>query len=277
MKRFWKIVSIALICGMLSTPQIDARGRSNSSPSRSERSNVSRGNTSRPSGNRNSAPKPGGNNGYRPGGDNHNKGPKPGNNNNRPGVNNNHGNHAPAPKPNYGNRPHHAPQGHVSRPHCPPARPYHRPTPPPTFRPHSGCPVLRSIVGITFGTALNLSLDYLNRNGYTVYSYGNDIVYLRNINQYGYIWPDATLYYTTTGLSGSQFMYSTNYYDRSRYNMVYNTLVNQYGSPVSVENVSNGVVATWWGYDGQYVSLEYRPIYTNNGQLRYFTTLSLGV
>ncbi len=240
MKRFWKIVSIALICGALATPQLDARGRNNSG-NRSERTH---------------APKPVNNNGYRPGGNHHH-----------------HGNHH-APKPGYVHSHNHR---HVHRPHCPPPRPYHRPTPPPSFRPHSGCPVLRSIVGITFGTALNLSLDYLNRNGYTVYSYGNDIVYLRNINQCGYIWPDATLYYTTTGLSGSQFMYSTNYYDRSRYNMVYNTLVNQYGSPVSVENVSNGVVATWWGYDGQYVSLEYRPIYTNNGQLRYFTTLSLGV
>lgn len=228
MKRIWKIVSIALICGILTVPQIDARGRNNSS--------------------------------QRPGGHNHIGSPqKPSN-----------------PKPNYSHS--HAPQrGHVTRPHCPPTRPYHRPTPPPSFRPHSGCPVLRGILGITFGTTLNISIDYLNRHGYSVYGYGSDVVYLRNVNQYNYLWPDATLYYGVSGLTGSQFMYSTNYYDMTRYNMVYNTLTSQYGAPISIRNITNGVVATWWGYDNQYVSLEFRPIYTNNGQLRYFTTLSFGI
>ena len=166
---------------------------------------------------------------------------------------------------------------HVSRPHCPPPRPYHRPVPPPSFRAYHGCPVLRSIVGITFGTAINLSLDYLNRNGYTVHGYGNDVVYLRNISQYGYNWPDATLYYSSHGLVGSEFVYSTSYNSRSRYNSVYNTLYNQYGAPISVDSSANGVTVTWWGYDNQYVSLDYHPIYTNNGQLRYVTTLSMGM
>ena len=91
------------------------------------------------------------------------------------------------------------------------------------------------------------------------------------------MWPDATLYYGVNGLTGSQFMYSTNYNSRSRYDSVYNTLYGQYGAPISVQNTSNEINATWWGYDGQYISLEYRPIYTNNGQLRYITTLSLGM
>ena len=137
--------------------------------------------------------------------------------------------------------------------------------------------MLRSIVGITFGTAINLSLDYLNRNGYTVHGYGNDVVYLRNISQYGYNWPDATLYYSSHGLVGSEFVYSTSYNSRSRYNSVYNTLYNQYGAPISVDSSANGVTVTWWGYDNQYVSLDYHPIYTNNGQLRYVTTLSMGM
>lgn len=300
MKRFWKIVSIALICGALATPQIDARGRNNNGNNRSVNASASRSNTSRPNANKNKAPKPNNNapkpdgSSSRPGG-NQNNAPKPGNNNSRPGGNqgNNHnapkpgnnnfrpdgnrgnnrpnpGNHnpKPAPKPNY---------GHAVRPHCPPPRPYHRPTPPPSFRPYSGCPVLRSVFGITFGTAINLSLDYLYRNSYDVLSYGNDVVYLRNVSQYGYTWPDATLYYGSNGLTGTQLIYSTSYNSRSRYNNVYNTLYNQYGAPISVQNTSNGIVATWWGYDNQYVSLEYHPSYTNNGQLRYFTTLSFGV
>lgn len=270
MKKIWRILSIAIICGALSAPQIEARGRNNNSGNRSERTSSSRGNASRPSVNRNNnAPKP--SNNSRPGVNKGNHAPKPGNKNGyRPGVNK--GNHAP--KPSYGHS--HKP-GHVYRPHCPPPRPYYRPTPPPTFRPYHGCPVLRSVFGITFGTAINISLDYLYRNSYNVNGYGNDVIYLRNVNQYGYLWPDATLYYGVGGLTGTQLMYSTNFYDRGRYNNVYRTLVNQYGSPISVQNISNGIIATWWGYDNQYVSLEFRPIYTNNGQLRYFTTLSLGI
>lgn len=316
MKRFWRIVSIALICGALASPQLDARGRNNnnsprsttSRSSNSPRSNSGRNNSprqnsnnnSRPGGNHNT-PKPGGNNNNapKPGGNNNNT-PKPGGNHNtpRPGGNNHNaprpgGSSHHAPKPNHhaphpgnhnapkpGSNHYHAPNhghGHVHRPHCPPPRPYHRPTPPPSFRPYHGCPTFRGVFGITFGTAINISLDYLYRNSYSVYGYGNDVIYLRNVNQYGYMWPDATLYYGSGGLTGSQFMYSTNYYDRGRYNMVYNSLVGQYGAPISVQNTSNGITATWWGYDGQYVSLEFHPAYTNNGQLRYFTTLSFGM
>ena len=356
MKRFWRIVAIALICGALTTPQLEARGRNDrgnsSTENRSSQSasrpngggnkesrpagsnnNVSKpgnnnnsnapkpgnsnvgNNNSRPDNNSN-APKPGnnniGNNNNRP--DNNSNAPKPGNNNvgnnnnrpdnnpqkpsgniNAPGGNNNnhagqppHGNNnAPRPGNDHAARPsqpgHNAPSHnngpshhHIDRPHCPPARPYYRPTPPPTFRPHSGCPVLRTILGISFGTSINLSIDYLNRNGYSVSGYGNDVVYLRNVSQLNYTWHDATLYYDAYGLTGSQFMYSTNYNSTTRYNNVYNTLYNQYGAPVSYNNTYSEMTATWWGYDGQYVSLEYRPIYTNNGQLRYFTILSFG-
>lgn len=308
MKRFWRIVSIALICGALASPQVDARGRSGNNNSRSttsrtsnsprsgsSRSNAPRqsnnnapkpsnNNNSRPGGN-NNAPKPGGNNSRpsnnasRPGGNNN--APKPGGNNHNASRPNNHNNHAPnhgapnhhAPKPNH-HAPHHSP---VHRPHCPPPRPYHRPVPPPSFRPYHGCPTFSTIFGITLGTTINLSLDYLARNSYNVYGYGDDVIYLRNVNQYGYSWPDATLYYESNRLVGTQLIYSTSYYDHGRYNNVYHSLTNQYGNPVSVQNSSNGMTATWWGYDGQYITLDFRPSYTSNGQLRYFTTLSFGM
>ena len=283
MKRFWRIVSIALICGALASPQVDARGRSGNNNSRSTtsrtsnspRSGSSRSNAPRQS--NNNAPKPGNNNNSRPGGNNHNASRPNGHINHAP----NHGapnHHAPkpnhhAPKPN-----HHAPHhGHVHRPHCPPPRPYHRPVPPPSFRPYYGCPTFSTIFGITLGTTINLSLDYLARNSYNVYGYGDDVIYLRNVNQYGYSWPDATLYYESNRLVGTQLIYSTSYYDHGRYNNVYHSLTSQYGNPVSVQNSSNGMTATWWGYDGQYITLDFRPSYTSNGQLRYFTTLSFGM
>jgi hypothetical protein len=40
--------------------------------------------------------------------------------------------------------------------------------PPPSFRPHHGCPVLRGILGLTFGTTINISLNYLLNGGYVV-------------------------------------------------------------------------------------------------------------
>ena len=291
MKRFWKIVSIALICGALVSPQLEARGRNDRGNSRTEhrsgqssasRSNRGNNKASHSKKDNNVSTQRGNNNHQRPSGAvsnnrgrNHNDMRQPQRGNNHSSHNNH--NHAVRPPQHHHSAPSHNHHHHVSRPHCPPPRPYHRPVPPPSFRAYHGCPVLRSIVGITFGTAINLSLDYLNRNGYTVHGYGNDVVYLRNISQYGYNWPDATLYYSSHGLVGSEFVYSTSYNSRSRYNSVYNTLYNQYGAPISVDSSANGVTVTWWGYDNQYVSLDYHPIYTNNGQLRYVTTLSMGM
>ena len=184
----------------------------------------------------------------------------------------------PAPRPGVGH-PSRPARPHVAAPvrhQRPPMRPYSRPLPPPSFRPHHGCPVIHGILGLTFGTAIGLSLDYLYNGGYTVDSYSNDVVYLRNVSAMSYVWPDATLRYTSAGLASSHFMYSTSYYDLTRYNSLYDSLVAQYGSPVNYEAVNNGYVATWFGYDNGYISLEYGPQYTTGGHLRYFTTLTFG-
>ena len=155
-------------------------------------------------------------------------------------------------------------------------RPWVRPVPPPSWRPYRGCPVVGGILGITFGTAIGVSLDYLYGGGYTVDGYGPDVVYLRNVSQMSYIWPDATLYYGTGGFDRSQFVYSTGAYDMSRYNNVYNNLVLQYGSPVNYVNNGNGFTATWFGSGNGYISLHFGPNYTTGGQLRYYTTLTFG-
>lgn len=80
------------------------------------------------------------------------------------------------------------------------ARPHYRPTPPPAWRPRRGLPVIRGILGLTFGAAFNVSLDYLYNSGYTVDGYGNNIVYLRNVPAMNYIWTDGALYYGNGGL-----------------------------------------------------------------------------
>lgn len=148
--------------------------------------------------------------------------------------------------------------------------------PPRSWRPYHGCPTFSSILGITFGTALGISLDYLYNHGYTVDSYGNDVVYLRDINEMAFFWPDAALYYGPLGLQRSEFIYSTGYYDLGRYNSLYNSLVAKYGAPVNLSRATNSYAATWFGYNNGYITIEYRPMYTNAGSLRYYTTLTFG-
>lgn len=254
-------------------------------------------------GNNNNGHRPGnngGNNGHRPG--NNNPG-RPGNNNNghRPGNNggNNNGHrpgnngHNPG-RPGHGGynpgRPHrpggdyrpnrpHRPTVIVPphRPHRPPMRPWSRPVPPPSWRPRPAAPVIASILGITFGTAINMSLDYLINRGYTIDGYGNDAVYLRDVNEMSYYWPDATLYYGAGGLARSEFLYSTSYPDPMRYNSLYTRFNRTYGPPINIVRTSGVLSATWFAPNRGYVTIDYRSQYSLGGELRYFTTLTFGL
>ena len=133
-------------------------------------------------------------------------------------------------------------------------RPIHRPVPPPAWRPAPGARAFAGFLGITLGTAINISLDYLYNNGYTVDGYGSDVVYLRNVNELNMIWPDATLHYGPGGLIASQCLYSTPYYDLSR----------------------SGTFSTWFGPNGSYIQLEYKPMSTPGGYYGYYTILQFG-
>ena len=300
MKRLITLVSVVLLSTTLVCTTGQSRGRSNSSTrpatsapqnrpgnmggssSTSSRGGSHSNNGSRPGGN-NSRPD---NNGYRPGGNNNrpdNNGYRPGGNNSRP----DHGYHPggyrpgtshtrPTPPPPRDHRYcyHNTPP---YRPYMPCNRTWRRPTPPPSWRPYAGCPTFRTILGVTLGTALNLSLDYLFNNGYSILGYGNDQVYLSNVPLYNYSWPSATLYYGTGGgLQGSEFVYSSPGYDRSRYNALYNQLIRQYGYPVSVQDTYDGVTATWWGYNNGYITLSFFRDTAYNGLSRFYTTLSIG-
>jgi len=136
--------------------------------------------------------------------------------------------------------------------------------------------VIRGIIGLTFGTSINLSLDYLLRSGFYVDGYTNDIVYLRNINALNYVWTDAALYYGNNGFDASSFYYSSPVYDLARYNSVYNTLVATYGAPVTVSNTVGSIGATWFGGNNGYISLSFGANNMNGG-LRYLTTLTFGI
>lgn len=293
MKRFIRTVMLFLACACMSAPtaMADRHPGANRQQIRNERPSGSRGgNSSRPSstsgrpgfggnhnnGNNNNRPGNGGNN--RPGNNgNHNGGNRPGNNNHRPDrPGNNHrpgggnawggGNHRPGPRPPMLQPPH--------RPYRPVfGRPHYRPTPPPSWRPRRGIPVIRGILGLSFGSAIGISLDYLYNNGYVVDGYTNDIVYLRNVPALNYMWTDGALYYGPSGLDVSSFYYSTPGYDLARYNNCYNALVSSYGVPVSVNNAGGSMSATWFGGQGGYITLSF-----GSGTAgRFLTTLTFGL
>mgnify|MGYP001533098756 CR=1 FL=1 len=248
-------------------------------------------------GNHNGNHRPGSNPGHNPGrpdgnrpgnNGNHNgnnrPGHNPGNNPGRPGHDFGHGGNRPGHnpgrpgdhRPSYGRPggPHHfAPPPH--RPHY--ARPWAPPRPPRGWRPGRVYPTFSTVLGITFGSAFDISLAYLLNNGYNVYSYGNNIVYLNNVNQLNLLWPDASLYYGSRGLDRGEFIYSTSYYDTMRYNDAYARLVAAYGAPVSTSYPSNGMQTCWFGNDGRFVTLQFLPTYGADGIMRYYTTLSFGL
>lgn len=234
-------------------------------------------------GNNNNGHRPGnngGNNGHRPGGNNN--GHRPGNNGHNPGRPG-HGGYNPGrphrPGGDYRpNRPH-RPTVIVPphRPHRPPMRPWSRPVPPPSWRPRPAAPVIASILGITFGTAINMSLDYLINRGYTIDGYGNDAVYLRDVNEMSYYWPDATLYYGAGGLARSEFLYSTSFPDPMRYNSLYTRFNRTYGPPINIVRTGGVLSATWFAPNRGYVTIDYRSQYSLGGELRYFTTLTFGL
>jgi hypothetical protein len=260
-----------------STSRVENRTNNNNNRSSNRPAgnmNVNRGNSknnNRQSGNLQSNNRPGvatGNN--RPGGNMGVGSPRPGN-----GGWNTHNNNALRPgnvgtPRNFG---HAAPM----RPHMPAHRTWYRPTPPPNFRPYRGCPSFGTILGITLGSALDYTLDRLLGAGYNVLGYAADAIYLSNVSMFNYRWPNATMYYNDGALRGSEFTYSTLGYDRSRYTLIFNDLVRQYGSPLSVQNNGNSnISATWWGMDNRYVTLSYYSDYAYDGSLRYYTTLSFG-
>lgn len=126
------------------------------------------------------------------------------------------------------------------------------------------------------GTAFNASLNYLYANNYVVDGFADNQLFLRNVNAFNMMWPDAVLTYTNGYLTSGNFSYSTPYYDSTCYNRVFGVLSTTYGAPVSTIRQNNGWSATWWGYDNRYVTLDFRPYYAVDGTLRYYTTLIVG-
>ncbi len=322
MNTLVKKIVVALLCGALVCPMVEARGRNNGGnqqqqPQRTQQQSPSRsGNNARPgnSGNNTRPGNSGQNNSGRPGnsgwGNNTPSQVRPGNNGNQrpgnqPGMNNgnqrpgnhpgmNNGNQRPGNHPgnnwNFGApgmRPGPGPagpafggvpQGRPARPLLPPPAPYRRPVRPAGWVYSGGGPIINTILGVAIGTAIGATISNLINSGYNVTGYGDDAIYVADAMQLNLLWPNATLYYGAGGgLVGSEFFYSTPYYDMNRYNLAYNRLYNAYGAPISrIALAGGGVQTTWWGPGGNYVQLQFNSGVASNGSTRFYTTLSFG-
>lgn len=300
MKKLLKSVTAFIMAlAMLSLPVTPAAAQSRGRNSHfSNQDSPSQSQNRRPaSPSHNNRPGNQGNN--RPGNRPNNPGNRPGNNrpdHNRPGNNrpdhnrpgnNRPGNHRPDyDRPGYNRPGHHRPAPPRPRPSARPPhlRPgyrhpvpffnsWHRPLPPRAWRPaprYIG-PSFGTILGVALGTTMAVTVNSLLNQGYTVTGYGDNVVYLNNVPQMNYYWPDAAMYYNNGMLCGSTFTYPQTYYDMSRYNSLYNTFCSQYGMPVSTVNSGGVVSATWFGNGNRFVTLEFNSNYGG-----YYTTLRFG-
>ncbi len=198
-----------------------------------------------------------------------------------PGHNSNHHNGG-YKKPSHQHRPNRpvAPSRPVSRPPMRPSRPvvrpWHRPVAPPAWRPTRRVPFVRALFGLSFGMVVNQSLQQLRTAGYSIDGYDDNLLYLNNIREFGYLWPEGVVSYVDGYVARTQLFYSTPGYNRSRYNSIYSQLSRQYGVPLRSVLPGNGMQATWFASDGSYIQLEFSAMNTYGSGSRYFTTLTFG-
>ena len=231
-----------------------------------------------------------GDNGGKPG----DNGGKPGGNGGKPGDGHggNHGHGGGGGRPGFDSHNHFDYNGHHygndfhrnyhnhswswSRPLPPPARPYrpaplvwYRPVIPAGWYPYAGAPVIDRILGISFGTLFDISLDYLYYNGYEIDGYADHIIYLRNVPLLHLVWDDVMLSYDSFDrLVNAQFVYMTSHYDTYRYNRIYNNLCRVYGTPIT----GNGAEISWYGGN----STGWVTLSRHNNLGYYYITLSIG-
>ncbi len=210
--------------------------------------------------------------------------PHPGHNSNHHNGNNHNGNHHNGgyKKPSHQHRPNRpvAPSRPVSRPPMRPSRPvvrpWHRPVAPHAWRPTRRVPFVRALFGLSFGMVVNQSLQQLRTAGYSIDGYDDKLLYLNNIREFGYLWPEGVVSYVDGYVARTQLFYSTPGYNRSRYNSIYSQLSRQYGVPLRSVLPGNGMQATWFASDGSYIQLEFSAMNTYGSGSRYFTTLTFG-
>ena len=93
------------------------------------------------------------------------------------------------------------------------------------------------------------------------------MVYVTNVSQYGYLWPEATLYYTNGLLTGGRFDYYETHASQYRYNQLYRYLSGIWGQPYR----SSGTQLSWFTPGNGFITLSSEYI---GG--RFLTSLTVG-
>lgn len=215
----------------------------------------------------------------------------------RPGHNNRPG-YRPGYRPGGNSAPRPGSWSHHSRPHYKYRRPGYRPPRPgggywgpPVASPYRinywvppvpryvrvlpAVPSIGTILGLTFGSFIDAGINSLFNAGYTVTGYLNNAIYLSNVRQLGYVWPEAMVMYTDGLMSGTQFYNWSAMRDQSMYYNLYNQLTALYGNPVDVNYSGTGPSATWWGGGNTgYITLSYGYGASATGMNNYYTSLT---
>ena len=163
-----------------------------------------------------------------------------------------------------------------SRPLPPPVRAYrpvlrewYRPVVPYGWHPYTGAPIIDRILGITFGTLFDTSIEFLYYNGYEIDGYADHVIYLRDVALINHLWDDVMLCYDSNDrLVNAQFVYHSSSINRHRYNRIYNSLCRVYGSPITSD--SRGISWFGGGCNGWITLSNYEDIG------HYYMTLSIG-
>lgn len=157
-------------------------------------------------------------------------------------------------------------------------RPWMRPMPvrPPRPVVHVHAPRINSVLGLAFGSLINAGVNALIGAGYNVLGTANNSIYLGNVNRYGVVWPEATIFYGNNGMTGARFQYGSRTPGYNRWETAYAQLCSEFGAPVE-SSYSNGQrTVTWWGgYNTGYITLRYSADY-DAGYPVYYTDLIYG-
>lgn len=92
-------------------------------------------------------------------------------------------------------------------------------------------PTIGTVLGLAFGSFIDAGINALYNAGYTVNGYYNDAIYLSNVRQLGYLWPEAIVQYNDGLMSGTQFYNWSAVPDQNMYYSLYNQLTASYGTP----------------------------------------------
>lgn len=148
--------------------------------------------------------------------------------------------------------------------------------PPPRVVVNYNVPLLNMILGTTFGSFIDLSINQLYNSGYKILGYADNVVYLSNVKEFGYSWPEVNVIYSDGLLSDVQYQYWSNSPSLSRFNKIYKKFTKTYGPPMQSTTVNGVTTVNWWaGGNTGYVTLQYAPNYTSQGIMYYYTTVTL--